>query len=121
MAHASEQGNYGVRRVPSHREIGEPGWPLDPAHVLNASSPKTPATTGTPATDKTVRDHRGSNGAPQGGVSVHHGKSKTPQRIAQVPGPLGGPKNKGGYGGLNGSGDKGGADGPTIRDHRKTR
>jgi hypothetical protein len=95
------------------------GGKVDPAPVLNASSSKTLATTGTTATDETVRDHRGSNGAPQGGVSVDHGKSKTPQRIAQVPGPLGGPKNKGGYGGLNGSGDKGNAGGPTIRDHRK--
>jgi hypothetical protein len=97
------------------------GGKVDPAHVLIASSPKALVTTGTTATDKTVRDHRGSNGVPQGGVSVDRGKSKTPQRIAQVPGPLGGPKYKGGYGGLNGSGDKGNAAGPTIRDHRKVK
>jgi hypothetical protein len=78
------------------------GGKVDPAHVLNASSPKTGATTGTASAAKTVRDHRGTSGA----------------KVAQDPGPLGGPKNKGGYGGLNGSGDKGTAGGPTIRDHR---
>jgi hypothetical protein len=95
------------------------GGQIDPSHVLAASSSKARVTTGTATTDKTVRDHRGANGAPQGGVSVGQGKSKTPKRIAQSSGPLGGPKNKGGYGGLNGSGDKGNAGGPTIRDHRK--
>jgi len=90
------------------------GGKVDPAHVLNASSPKTGATTGTATAGKTVRDHRGANGAPEGGVTVNGKKTKVVQSTA----PLGGPKNKGGYGGLNGSGDKGNAGGPTIRDHR---
>jgi hypothetical protein len=59
----------------------------------------------------TVRDHRGPTGAPQGGVNV--GK---PSKI--VPGPIGGPKWKGGYDTLGASGEKGAKSGVTVRDHR---
>ncbi len=58
-----------------------------------------------------VRDHRGPDGAPQGGVTG--GKPST------VPGRLGGPKWKGGYDQLGGTGEKGAKSGVTVRDHRK--
>jgi hypothetical protein len=67
---------------------------------------------------KNTRDHRGTSGAPQGGVSVGAGKSKT-RTVVQPSGALGGPKHKGGFSGLTGSGDKGHASGATVRDHRK--
>jgi hypothetical protein len=67
---------------------------------------------------KNTRDHRGAGGAPQGGVSVGQGKSKT-RTVVQASGPLGGPKHKGGFGGLTGSGEKGHSGGATVRDHRK--
>jgi hypothetical protein len=67
---------------------------------------------------KNTRDHRGASGAPQGGVSVGQGKSKT-RTVVQPSGPLGGPKHKGGFSGLTGSGEKGHSGGATVRDHRK--
>ena len=71
-------------------------------------------------TNPVVRDHRGTMGSPQGGVSVEQGKSKKRPKVVGAHGPLGGPKNKGGFAGTQGSGGKGGTDtGPTIRDHRK--
>src|SRR4249919_63367 len=39
------------------------------------------------------RDHRGANGAPEGGVTVNGKKAQGVQSSA----PLGGPKNKGGF------------------------
>ena len=61
------------------------------------------------------RDHRGANGAPEGGVTVNGKKAQGVQSSA----PLGGPKNKGGFDGPNSSDSKGGGSGgPTIRDHR---
>ena len=60
------------------------------------------------------RDHRGANGAPEGGVTVNGTKAQEVQPST----PLGGPKNKGGFNGLNSSDSKGGGSGPTIRDHR---
>ena len=63
------------------------------------------------------RDHRGANGAPEGGISVNGAKAQGTQPST----PLGGPKNKDGFNGLSGSGgagSKGGGSGPTIRDHR---
>ena len=59
-----------------------------------------------------VRDHRGPNGAPQGGVT-----GGRPSKIA--PGPIGGPKWKGGYEQLGATGEKGAESGVTVRDHRK--
>jgi uncharacterized protein with beta-barrel porin domain len=85
-----------------------------PASTTDAAESKASKTTD----GKTVRDHRGSNGAAQGGVTVGQGKTKRPTRVTQSPGPLGGPKNKQGFAGLNGSGEKGHSGGPTIRDHR---
>jgi len=67
----------------------------------------------------TVRDHRGANGAPEGGVTVKGAKAKVGPA-----GTLGCPKCKGGFGGLNGSGngDKGSdSAGVTILDHRKAK
>lgn len=64
-----------------------------------------------------TRDHRGSNGAPQGGVTVN-GKAA---KVTAAP-KLGGDKFKGGFEQLKGDGVsvKGshGTKGPTIRDHR---
>jgi hypothetical protein len=60
------------------------------------------------------RDHRGANGAPEGGVTVNDKKAQGVQSST----PLGGPKNKGSFDALNNSGSKGGGSGPTIRDHR---
>jgi hypothetical protein len=93
---------------------------IDPARVLNASPATTRATTGIAIAGMTVRDHRGTRGAPQGGVTVDHGKSKT-KTVIHATGPLGGPKNKSGYAGLSGnnSGKGSNANGPTVRDHRK--
>jgi hypothetical protein len=63
----------------------------------------------------TVRDHRGANGAPQGGVTVNG------QAVTVTPAPkLGGPKYKGGYYGLTGTdyGKGKPTTGVTVRDHR---
>lgn len=91
---------------------GRKGGKIDPIKVINASSPKTPAKTGT-----TTRDHRGAKGAAEGGVTVNGKKTTVGQ--GQAP-KLGGPKNKGGYAGLGGSGsEKGQSGGVTVRDHRK--
>ena len=59
------------------------------------------ATTGIALADKVVRDHRGSNEAPQ---------REAPK--------IGGPKWKGGYDTLGAPGIKGKKSGVTVRDHR---
>jgi hypothetical protein len=68
------------------------------------------------AAGETVRDHRGANGDPEGGVTVNGAKAT----VGPAP-KLGCEKCKGGFGGLSGSdnSDKGsGNTGVTIRDHR---
>lgn len=60
---------------------------------------------------ETVRDHRGANEAPQGGVTVNG----QPAKVTAAP-ELGGPKYKG-FRGLTGVGGKG-PRGATVRDHR---
>jgi hypothetical protein len=52
----------------------------------------------------TTRDHRGPNGAPEGGVTVNGQKA-----TVTTPPELGGPKLKGGFDTLN----------ATVRDHRR--
>lgn len=71
------------------------------------------ATTDIALAETVKRDHRGSSGAPQGGVTVN-GK---PAKVIQAP-KIGGPKWKGGYDKLGGSGEKGAKSGVTVRDHR---
>ncbi len=62
------------------------------------------------------RDHRGTNGAPSGGVTVNGQKAK----VSPHPQPkIGGPAWKGGYDALGrASGKRGAASGVTVRDHR---
>jgi hypothetical protein len=61
------------------------------------------------------RDHRGTNGAPSGGVTVNGQKAK----VTQPPSKIGGPAWKGGYDALGrASGKRGAASGVTVRDHR---
>ena len=50
--------------IVEHPPVFTLGLGADPSHVLAASSSKARVTTGTATTDKTVRDHRGANGAP---------------------------------------------------------
>ncbi len=59
------------------------------------------------------RDHRGTNGAPSGGVTVNGEKAKATQAPK-----IGGPKWKGGYEQLGAPGEKGRKSGVTVRDHR---
>ena len=80
---------------------GGKGGKITPIKVITASSPKTPAKTGT-----TTRDHRGTTGAAEGGVTVN-GKKTT---VGQAPKP-GNPKGKEGFAGVGA--------GATVRDHRK--
>jgi hypothetical protein len=72
---------------------------------------------GTALAGETTRDHRGPDGAPQGGVTVNGQSTQVGS-----PGQLGCPKCKGGFGSLSGDGDssgKGSGDtGVTVRDHR---
>ncbi len=74
------------------------------------------ATTEIAAAGTASRDHRGSKGAPTGGVTVNGQKAKV---SPQPPPKLGGPKWKGGYDALaRASGKRGVKSGVTVRDHR---
>ena len=69
------------------------------------------AGTQTAMAEDTVRDHRGANGAAQGGVTVN-GKPVKPVKV--TPPSLGGPKDKN----KDKDKNKGSPTGATVRDHR---
>ena len=74
------------------------------AAVLAVAEVASLAATQSAIAGNAVRDHRGANGAPQGGVTVNGARAK----VVPVPKPI---KPRG-------SCEKGRCAGPTVRDHR---